>query len=515
MALGLGFGLGLSKGGGGSGLVTGERIMLAIGDSTVFQGVSNPKYANSNISAITQANPGVVTKSGHLFATGDKVYHHSVVGMTEVNDVVYTVTVSDANNYSLGVNTSGYTAYSTVGRAFAAEFSGSGGGSGLSRIGFLTHFLHFTGQRFKHEILHNRGVASETTANVITRLEESIPAGLGITEVLIHIGTNDASNSVALATFQTNYSAIIARVHEIGARAIVCTITPKDADGATPKSLRNDYNTWIRTLGSTVPGEEVYVCDWYDAIATGDSWRSGYSQEGDGSGVHQNQIGATVMAQELRDTLAPIYGYGTWELQAGNVLLNPTFSGTGGTALGTTFTNNGMAANWSAVFLGTVNSAYRTLSKNGSDQQVLTYAVPAGGSSGEGAYFSQTVNAASLVADAWYVAEALVSLDSFTGPGLMMENCLYLRSNNGVIAHDAAGSVTGGSVTTYPVNTTEVVLECGTRALHLKTRPMKNLSTFTSLNVRIQQRFKTDVDGIDAVFRVLGAQLYQVDDPYA
>jgi uncharacterized protein (TIGR02217 family) len=75
--------------------------------------------ANSSkaITGITQANPGQVTAVGHGFSTGDKIKIVSVGGMTQVNNLYFTVTVVDADNFTIGVNTSGYTAYTSGGSA--------------------------------------------------------------------------------------------------------------------------------------------------------------------------------------------------------------------------------------------------------------------------------------------------------------------------------------------------------------------------------------------------------------
>lgn len=74
-----------------------------------------------SISGITKANPGVVTATAHGFTTGDTVIIKSVVGMTQVNDKVFTVTVIDADNFSIGVDSSGYTSYSSAGTASKCE----------------------------------------------------------------------------------------------------------------------------------------------------------------------------------------------------------------------------------------------------------------------------------------------------------------------------------------------------------------------------------------------------------
>ncbi len=70
-----------------------------------------------NITAATQANPVQLTVTGHPFVNGDRVFVTSVVGMTEINDKYFTVAVVDANNITIGVDGTAYTAYSSGGTA--------------------------------------------------------------------------------------------------------------------------------------------------------------------------------------------------------------------------------------------------------------------------------------------------------------------------------------------------------------------------------------------------------------
>lgn len=47
--------------------------------------------APATISAITKANPGVLTTSAHGLSVGDIIYIHSIVGMTELNSRFFKV----------------------------------------------------------------------------------------------------------------------------------------------------------------------------------------------------------------------------------------------------------------------------------------------------------------------------------------------------------------------------------------------------------------------------------------
>lgn len=97
------------------------RLYKYVSGSTSWQDITQ-RAAAKNITAITQANPGKVTIAAHGYSNGDVVYISGVLGMTQVNNLFFTVTVVDANNFAIGVNTSAYTAYSSAGTAQKETF---------------------------------------------------------------------------------------------------------------------------------------------------------------------------------------------------------------------------------------------------------------------------------------------------------------------------------------------------------------------------------------------------------
>ena len=86
--------------------------------------ISNGGFVTENdvsISGATQANPVVVTSTGHSYSDGDVVTISSVSGMVELNNKDYKVTNSTTNTYELtdmrgnSVDGTGYTAYTSGG----------------------------------------------------------------------------------------------------------------------------------------------------------------------------------------------------------------------------------------------------------------------------------------------------------------------------------------------------------------------------------------------------------------
>ena len=76
---------------------------------------ATPTKEASQIIAISKANPGIVaTKGAHLLTTGKSVVLPGVGGMTELT-ARYTVTVLTATTFSIGVDTTLYTTYTSGG----------------------------------------------------------------------------------------------------------------------------------------------------------------------------------------------------------------------------------------------------------------------------------------------------------------------------------------------------------------------------------------------------------------
>jgi hypothetical protein len=72
--------------------------------------------ATTAITAITKANPAVVTAAGHGLSNGDRVYITGVVDMTEVNNLEFTVANKSTDAFQLsGINSSAYTTYGSAG----------------------------------------------------------------------------------------------------------------------------------------------------------------------------------------------------------------------------------------------------------------------------------------------------------------------------------------------------------------------------------------------------------------
>lgn len=98
---------------------------IAIGDGALRSIGTTPSGYLISITGASQTNPVVINAPDHGFITGDNVDIYGIVGMSEVNDAYYFVSVLDQNNFELfyddilniPVDGTGYTAYQSGGTA--------------------------------------------------------------------------------------------------------------------------------------------------------------------------------------------------------------------------------------------------------------------------------------------------------------------------------------------------------------------------------------------------------------
>jgi hypothetical protein len=90
--------------------------------SGAFSGdIFSALHSKGIITNITNAVLGQVTSPNHGLSNGNIITITDVVGMTQVNNVSFTITVVDLNNFTIGVNTTTYNPYVSGGTWYAFE----------------------------------------------------------------------------------------------------------------------------------------------------------------------------------------------------------------------------------------------------------------------------------------------------------------------------------------------------------------------------------------------------------
>jgi hypothetical protein len=179
-----------------------DSIPLLFVNGKTFITAAAPAVASTSgsITGVTNANPGVVTSSGHGLTAGQKVYISGVGGMTEINDRVFTVAtplsgsfeLSGENTLTYGTYTSGGTWYLvrdvyvdplkfTIPDRSAVDFGGGATGD--------VNGATIKGAR-KVEVINL--AAAVTEGDVADEVDTTInlPAALGNGEFNINIGSN-------------------------------------------------------------------------------------------------------------------------------------------------------------------------------------------------------------------------------------------------------------------------------------------------------------------------------------
>ena len=123
---------------------------------------------NLPVSAVTRANPGLVTAVAHGLSTGNEVGFLGVGGMVELNGNGYTITKVSDDTFTIGVDSSGYTTYTSGGKVYLnTSTSGfttySSGGKARKAVASLSNIDHLEAESV--DMLGNGNVYSAATVS--------------------------------------------------------------------------------------------------------------------------------------------------------------------------------------------------------------------------------------------------------------------------------------------------------------------------------------------------------------
>ena len=153
---------------------------------------------------VTKANPAVVTTTeDNFFTDGASVTFTNAQGMTQLNGNTYTITLVSSNSFSLGVDSSAYSAY-----AFT-NVTGTTVSTDRITVGNSAQFTANSAVKFTGN-LSTSGITANTTYYVL---------GAPPTGTTIKIATSADSNASNVVVLQTT-TGLTANVYQTGGRAI-------------------------------------------------------------------------------------------------------------------------------------------------------------------------------------------------------------------------------------------------------------------------------------------------------
>ena len=183
--------------------------------------------AGKPVSAATKANPGSITCIGHGFSTGDEIGFLSVAGMTELNGNAHTITKVDADTFTVGIDTSGYTTYTSGGTAYLLV-DGSGytaytsGGEVREAVASITGLDHLEGETVS--ILGNGSVYADraVSSGAITSLSPEVSkaqVGLGFTTTIRNLRPDEgAEDGTAQGKLKRVFEVVVRFINTLGAK---------------------------------------------------------------------------------------------------------------------------------------------------------------------------------------------------------------------------------------------------------------------------------------------------------
>lgn len=203
-----------------------------------------PDSSTVNISSITQATSGVVsTATPHGYSTGSKVFITSVLGMTEVNDRVFTVTNITDNSFSIDADTTGYTAYSSGGTVAEVDHN-------EQRIMGIVRHIDATGGRNTLVFSAIRSYIYNSGTEKFVKLDTDPILSSGVSDFIWHVNwqSTDKNNRLYFTNGKQGTPAASPTLDGI-----------RYYDPVTDATATKPFNPTIRTNVTLVGGKLLFV----------------------------------------------------------------------------------------------------------------------------------------------------------------------------------------------------------------------------------------------------------------
>lgn len=248
-------------------------------------------------------------------------------------------------------------------------------------------------------VTKNAGIGSETVGGCLARIDNSYtnstPGLAGLSPlgwVFLRTGTNDVAVGTSIASLQSTYDSLIAKILTYATHCAVMAVPPYASS-----TLPREYNAYLASVCAANPNRLTYVDDCVE-LRAGDTQIGSYFSDG----VHPNPRGTYTMgvrgaAHSRLSALLSGYSVSPLTTDAADVypakpqwVTNPVMAGTGGT-LGTGFTGV-MADSWAIARTGSVTGVCSKVAADASDpNQTPWQRVAPSGSGGSGIDITTTL----------------------------------------------------------------------------------------------------------------------------
>jgi lysophospholipase L1-like esterase len=184
--------------------------------------------------------------------------------------------------------------------AFFGDSIGAGTGASNFAYAFMPQALQMVGGFVGRYDSIQSGVAGNTSAQVLARMDATLALGPQVAVILI--GTNDAAQSVPVATFAANVTAMVRKCKARGVPVILCPAPPRAASATSAQhTFTQAYAWWIRLNAPSLGCELAETHNvLVDVTNTNGAMLSTYDS---GDGTHPNDAGHQKMAVEVAKAL--------------------------------------------------------------------------------------------------------------------------------------------------------------------------------------------------------------------
>jgi hypothetical protein len=169
--------------------LNGERFRVFESATNSFEIMAVKGYS---ITAATRANPCALTILGHPFVSGDQIGIINVSGMTNLNGNGYTVTKVDANNITIGVDSSSYSTYTSGGTSHLAR-------DGTTDTAYISRGTARVASTAISGLSHLEGEIVSILANGAVQPDKTVASGaitLDTAASIVHVGLGYTSRIV-------------------------------------------------------------------------------------------------------------------------------------------------------------------------------------------------------------------------------------------------------------------------------------------------------------------------------
>lgn len=275
-----------------------------------------------------------------------------------------------------------------------------------SASGFISPSGILSAQIFDTSPSWVKATSGHRTDQILARVGDVTALAATVGTVVVLGGTNDLS-VLTLQQSKDNMTAIIAAIRAAGQVVVLIAETPRgDLSPGALLTQHLDYHAWLLTQHS--PGAGIYVCNPWNDLSDAPDYQIATAAKFNADGIHPLPAGTYWIGKALAATFALLWSVRDIFSLSGNLLVNPTLTGTSGIISNAT---GQVATSWDVAGRTDLSPATVVASKVSGKQQMVYAGTATTGATPE-ARLRQDVNVSNFSNGDLVEAFAAVEVDA-------------------------------------------------------------------------------------------------------